>query len=75
MHKQGGGAAVIVDTDVREVDPLCVDVHKRGGGGAAVIADADMREVDPPCVLTRTNEGEHSCDRRCGCEGSRTLLH
>src|SRR5260221_2041684 len=26
----GGSAAVIVDTDAREVDPLCVDVHKQG---------------------------------------------
>jgi hypothetical protein len=50
-----GSTAVIADADAREVDPSCVDVHKRLGGGtqrgsAAVIANADMREVDPSCV-------------------------
>ena len=42
--------AVIADTDMREVESSCVDMHKRGRGreGATVftIADADTREVD-----------------------------
>jgi hypothetical protein len=41
---------VIVDADVRGVDPSCVDVHKRGG---PVITDADTRvdtrKVDSSC--------------------------
>jgi len=43
---------VIANADTRDVDPLCVDVHKRGGGGEAVITEADTREVDPSCVDT-----------------------
>jgi hypothetical protein len=47
---EGWNAAVIVDVDVRGVDPSCVDVHKRGG---PVITDADMRvdtrKVDSLC--------------------------
>ena len=40
---------MIADADVREVEPSCIDVPKRGGG-AAVIAEEDTRGVDPSCV-------------------------
>jgi len=51
---------VITDADVREVEPSCVDVRKRGGG-ATVIIEEVMREVDPH-ALTRTNGGENDCE-------------
>jgi hypothetical protein len=57
--------AVIADTDMREVESSCVDMHKRGRGreGATVftIADADTREVDPSCVDAH-KRGENGMD-------------
>jgi hypothetical protein len=50
---------VITDADVREVDPACVDVCKRGGCAAA-ITEEDMREVYPSCIDTH-NGGENDC--------------
>jgi hypothetical protein len=44
--------AVIADTDTREVDLSCVNVHKQGRGreGATVFTNTDTKEVDPSCV-------------------------